>query len=185
MQNFETLSTQIISKLETSGEKKALSTFKKAIQNPTYKNLAININKWEKQFLAPNPKLKTRVNHELMLLTHYFKEKEVLDFYNGNIKTKKTYYWEILCIVIGFVFTAFGIEEEIHHQYSVSYNSKGMMVFHNGGMTCFYGVALLVSCFASIYGKKKTNIKKNKKLLFISLSLLTLNFQIVNIPFQF
>jgi hypothetical protein len=157
MSNFETLTTKIISKLETSGEKEALSKFKKAIQNPNYKNLAININKWEKQSLNPNPKLKAVVNHELMLLTHYFKDKGVLDFYNGNIKAKKTYYWEILCIVIGFLFIAFGIEEEIHHQYSVSYNSKGMMSFHNGGMTCFYGLALLVSCFASIYGKRKSN----------------------------
>ncbi|WP_185966019.1 hypothetical protein [Flavobacterium sp. ZT3R18] len=58
--------------------------------------------------------------------------------------------------VIGFLFIAFGIEQEIHHQYSVSYNSKGTMAFHNGGMTCFYGLALLVSCFASIYGKRKS-----------------------------
>lgn len=159
MSNFENLSTQIISKLEASGEKEALSAFKKAIQNPTYKNLAININKWEKQFLDPNTKLKAGVNHELMLLTHYFKEKGVLDFYNGNVKTKKTYYWELICIVVGFLFIASGIEEEIHHQYSVSYNSKGMMAFHNGGMTCIYGLAFLVSGFASIYGKKKSLLK--------------------------
>jgi hypothetical protein len=157
MQNSEPIITQIISKLETSEEKEALSAFKKAIQNPTFQNLAININNWEKKFLDPNPKLKAVVNHELMLLTHYFKEKGVLDFYNGNIKAKNTYYWEIPCIVIGFVIIVFGIEEEIYHQYSVSYNSKGMMAFHNGGMTCFYGLALLVSCFTSIYGKMKSN----------------------------
>jgi hypothetical protein len=68
----------------------------------------------------------------------------------------KTYYWEILCIVIGFIFIGFGIEEEINHQYSVSYNSKGMMTFHNGGMTSFYGLVIVVSSFASIYGKIKS-----------------------------
>jgi hypothetical protein len=93
-----------------------------------------------------------------MLLTHYFKEKGVLDFYNGNIKAKKTYYWEILCIVIGLLFITFGIEEEIHRQYSVSYNSKGMMAFHNGGMTCFYGLAFLISSLASIYSKRKASV---------------------------
>lgn len=130
MSNFENLSTQIISKLATSGEKEALSAFKKAI-----------------------------VNHELMLLTHYFKEKGILDFYNGKVKTKKTYYWELICIVVGLLFITSGIMEEVHHQYIVSYNTKGIMVFHNGGMTCLYGLAFLVSGFASIYGKKKSLLK--------------------------
>ena len=67
----------------------------------------------------------------------------------------KTYCWEILFIVIGFVFIGFGIEKEIHHQYSVSYNSKGMIAFHNGGMTCLYGLVIVVSSFARIYGKMK------------------------------
>ncbi|SDI01073.1 hypothetical protein SAMN04488062_12012 [Flavobacterium omnivorum] len=42
-----------------------------------------------------------------------------------------------------------------------------MMEFHNGGMTCFYRLALLMSSFASIYGKIKSNksITKTPNLL--------------------
>ena len=68
---------------------------------------------------------------------------------------KRRYHWEILAILLGLFLIKFGIDDENNNRISIGHNSKGLMFVHTGLMTCFYGVALIFSSCASIYGKKK------------------------------
>jgi len=75
MQTFFEISESILKKLQDSGEQSTEIAFKKAIQDPSYKQLAFKIRAWEITYVNTNLIMKSRLSHELLLLGHYFKVK--------------------------------------------------------------------------------------------------------------